>query len=169
MPNKTIYVSDKDVSLFEEAKNIAGEALSSVITRALREFIARNTEKTKGMKEISLKIGKGDAERESRFIGLSLGKWSGLSDDGVWLLEAQIYKTQKGNIAVHLQTGAKATLLTNPRLWRSSGEYLINVKNSELFVGKTPQELKTKLPKELFEIVENIALREENPIEYLDI
>jgi len=169
MPNKTIYVSEKDETLFEEAKAIAGEALSSVISRALREFIARHTHKEKGMKEISVKIGKENAERENRFIGYQLGKWSGFSDDEVWLIEAHIYKTQKGNLAVHLQTIGKATLLTNPRLWKSSGDYLISVKKSELFVAKTAKELKDKIPQRLFEIVENVALREENPVEYLDI
>jgi EXLDI family protein len=169
MPNKTIYVSEKDESLFEEAKSIAGEALSTVISRALREFIARNTEKEKGMKEISVKIGKENTQQEKRFIGYSLGKWSGFSDDEVWWLEAQIYKTQKGSIAVHLETVSKATLLTNPRLWRASGDYLINVKKSELLVGKSVKELQDKLPKSLFEIVENASQRDENPVEYLDI
>src|SRR5262249_55098524 len=144
MGNKTIYVSEKDEKLFEEAKSIAGEALSSVISRALREYITRNSEKAKGMKEISVKVGKENAQQEKRFVGYSLGKWSGFSDDEVWWLEAQIYKTQKGSIAVLLQTVAKATLLTNPSLWKASGDYLINVKKSELFVGKTAQELKGK-------------------------
>ena len=169
MANKTIYVSEKDETLFEEAKTLAGEALSSVISRALREFVARNTQKEKGMKEISIKVGKEEAEQEKRFIGYSIGKWSGFSDDETWLMEAHIYKTQKGNIAVHLQTNAKATLLTNPNLWKSSGDYLINVKKSELIVGKTTKELQSKLPQRLFEIVENVARKDENPIEYLDI
>ncbi len=169
MPNKTIYVSEKDENLFEEAKAIAGEALSSVISRALREFIARNKEKEKGMKEISVKVGKEHAQQEKRFIGYSLGKWSGFSDDEVWWLEAQMYKTQKGSVAVLLQTVAKATLLTNPTLWQSSGDYLINVKKSELFVGKNAAELKAKLPTSLYEIVENSFKKDENPVEYLDI
>jgi EXLDI family protein len=169
MPNKTIYVSEKDENLFEQAKEIAGEALSSVISRALREFIARNTEKEKGMKEIAVKVGKENAQLEKRFIGYPLGKWSGFSDDEVWWLEAQIYKTQKGNVAILLQTVAKATLLTNPTLWKASGDYLINVKKSEFFVAKKAQELKDKLPKDLLEIIENASQRDENPIEYLDI
>lgn len=169
MPNKTIYVSEKDENLFEEAKSIAGEALSSVISRALREFIARNTEKEKGMKEISVKVGKENAQQEKRFTGYSLGKWSGFSDDEVWWLEGQIYKTQKGSIAVLLQTVAKATLLTNPTLWKASGDYLINAKKSEFFVAKKAQQLKGKLPKDLLEIIENASQRDENPVEYLDI
>ena len=51
MPNKTIYVSEQDVSLFEEAKDIAGGALSSVIARALREYVSKHQKKTQGMKQ----------------------------------------------------------------------------------------------------------------------
>ena len=50
MPNKTIYVSEKDATLFEEAKEIAGEALSSVIVRAISEFVSRSREMKKGNK-----------------------------------------------------------------------------------------------------------------------
>ncbi|HEY4876569.1 MAG TPA: hypothetical protein VIH86_13410, partial [Puia sp.] len=63
MGNRTIYVSEKDESLFERAKEIAGEALSSVIARALREYVTRNEEKGKGMKEITVKIGQHDSQR----------------------------------------------------------------------------------------------------------
>ena len=38
MGNKTIYVSEKDEVLFNRAKEIAGEALSSVIARALQRI-----------------------------------------------------------------------------------------------------------------------------------
>src|SRR5487761_902263 len=102
MGNKTIYVSDKDESLFNRAKEIAGEALSSVIARALREYVSRHEEKEKGMKEISVKIGQSNSQREQRFIGQEVGKWSGFSDDKVWLMDAKIYRTQKENWAILL-------------------------------------------------------------------
>src|ERR1700761_2366593 len=102
MSNKTIYVSDKDEPLFERAKELAGEALSSVIARALREFVARHEEKGKGMKEITVKVGQHDSQREQRFIGQEVGKWSGFSDDNEWWMDAKIYITQKGNWAILL-------------------------------------------------------------------
>src|SRR5579864_5631113 len=118
MGNKTIYVSESDEPLFNRAKEIAGEALSSVIARALREYVSRHEEKAKGMKEITVRIGQHNSQREQRFVGQEIGKWSGFSDDKAWLMDAKIYQTQKGNWAILLRHSAKATLLTNPDEWR---------------------------------------------------
>lgn len=169
MPNKTIYVSEKDSSLFEQAKELAGEALSSVIVRALREFITRNQDKKKGMKEITVKIGSNGAEREQRFIGSFVGKWNGFSNDKVWFLKANIYRTQKENWAVFLETVCKASLLTNKKVWKENGDYLVNSKGSELFVGKSPDQLKEQLPKDLYIALVEHDKKYESPIEYLDI
>jgi len=169
MPNKTIYVSEQDASLFEEAKNIAGEALSSVIARALREFVTRHQKKAQGMKEISLMVGKADAEQEKRFIGTQIKSWDGFSDDKVWWMRAVIYKTQKGNWVVHLSTLSKATLLTNKKAWKESGDYLINPGKSELIIGQTIKDFDHKLPHELYFILIGLMEKEEKPVEYLDI
>ena len=169
MPNKTIYVSDNDVALFEGAKTIAGEALSSVIARALREYVSRYEKKEKNMKEISVNVGSHNSLREQRFIGVEIGKWSGLSDDKTWLMNAEIYQTQKGNWAVLLQYSSKATLLTNPRKWEKNAEYLENAAKTELIVGKNLDQLKKELPTSLYSTVESISKKYEVPIEYLDI
>src|SRR5690242_12071557 len=39
MPNKTIYVSDADLSVFDKAQQMAGGNLSSAISQALRRFV----------------------------------------------------------------------------------------------------------------------------------
>lgn len=169
MPNKTIYVSDEDLPLFDEAKTIAGEALSSVIARALKEYVGRNREKAKGMKEIILKVGSHNSEREQRFTGQEVGKWSGFSDDKVWLMDAKIFRTQKGNWAILLSHSTKATLLTNPDAWRKNAEYLENTTKSELIVGQNLNQLKEKLPNLLYATLEDIAKKYETPVEYLDI
>jgi EXLDI family protein len=169
MPNKTIYVRQKDTPLFEQAKEIAGEALSSVIVKALSEFVARNKEKKKGVKEISLKVGIDTAQREQRFMGMRLGDWKGFSNDRQWYLAAAIYRTQKDNWAVFIETICKASLFTNKKAWKENGEYLINPKRSDLLVGKTPEELKKKLPDGLYLSLIEHARHEENPVEYLDI
>jgi EXLDI family protein len=169
MPNKTIYVSEKDESLFNQAKEIAGEALSSVIVRALREYVTRHEEKEKGMREISVKVGQHSSQREQRFIGEEVGKWSGFSDDKVWLMDAVIYQTQKGNWAILLRHSAKATLLTNPKEWKKSGDYLENVTHTELIVENNLTQLIDKLPKSLYATLQDMDKRYENPVEYLDI
>lgn len=169
MSNKTIYVSEKDESLFDRAKEIAGEALSSVIARALREYVSRREEKEKGMLEIAIQIGSHDSKREQRFVGRKIGNWSGMSDDKVWWMEAKIFRTQKDKWAVHLTTVAKATLLTDPKEWKKSGDYLINVHRAELIVADDPQKLQKKIPQALFVLIEDLAEKEERPVEYLDI
>ncbi|MBP6882545.1 MAG: EXLDI protein [Candidatus Levybacteria bacterium] len=169
MPNKTIYVSEKDASLFESAKEIAGEALSSVIVRALSEYVTRYQNKEKGMKEVSIKVGVDGAEREQRFIGSRIGEWSGFSDDKTWYLSATIFKTQKENWVIALETICKASLLTNKMEWKESGDYLTNPKKTELIVGKSPDELRDKLPEDLYLTFIEHAKHEESPVEYLDI
>jgi EXLDI family protein len=169
MPNKTIYVSEQDAPLFDDAKEIAGTALSSVIVQALKEYIARQKKKAKGMQEIKIHVGGEASEREQRFVGMNVGDWKGFSDDKEWWLGATIYRTQKGNWAVHLVTICKASLLTNKKAWKESGDYLINPRHAELFVAKDAEELKPKLPKALFAVVKDLVEKDEKPIEYLDI
>lgn len=169
MPNKTIYVSEQDAPLFDEAKDLAGEALSSVIVRALKEFVSRHKEKAKGMKDVKLMVGKYNAEREVHFIGAVMGEWKGFSDDKEWWMAATIYQTQKSNFAVYLTTVAKATLLTNRKAWKESGDYLLDPRDSELIIGSTLQEFDDRLPSELYQALKHLLEKNENPVEYLDI
>lgn len=169
MPNKTIYVSENDSALFKDAKTLAGGALSSVIVRALREYVSMHQKMAHGMKEISVKVGSHNAQREQRFIGEEVGKWSGLSDDKVWLMNAKIYQTQKGNWAILLQTSSKSTLLTNPNEWEKNAEYLEDEAKTELIVKKNLDGLKEKLPTSLYATIEDISKKYEVPVEYLDI
>lgn len=169
MPNKTIYVSEEDISLFEEAKNIAGEGLSSVISKALKEFVSRSKKRQDGVREISVMVGPKSSEREQRFLGKEVGKWTGFDNGKEWYLSAKIYITQKNNWAVYLTTICRASLLTDKKSWKENGEYLINPKKSELLVAKTFNDLQTKVPQDLYTTVESIAEKETNPVEYLDI
>ncbi len=169
MPNKTIYVSEHDVSLFDEAKDIAGEALSTVIARALREYVSKHQKKAQGMKEISVKVGSHNSQREQRFIGVEIGKWSGFSDDKVWLMDAKMYQTQKGNWAILLRHSSKASLLTNPQEWQKNAEYLENSTKTELIVGENLKQLKEKLPLSLYSTLEDMSKKLDIAVEYLDI
>lgn len=46
MPNKTIYIRDEDMPLFEGAQKLEGESLSALVTRALRGLVSEmQTEK----------------------------------------------------------------------------------------------------------------------------
>lgn len=169
MANKTIYVSKKDEGIFEEAQTIAGEALSSVIARALTEFVARSKERKNGMKEISIKVGTSGSEREQRFVGIQIGKWEGLNDDKSFLQSAKIYLTSKGNVAVLLSTNAKATLLTDHKAWKKNAEYLDMMPAAELFVAEKPEQLEGQIPSKLIKVVQELQAKEKANVEYLNI
>ncbi len=169
MANKTIYVSDKDENVYKEAKEIAGEALSSVISKALREFVDRSKALKGEMREISVGVGSKDAIREQRFIGNQVGKWRGFSRDKEYWQQAKIYETQKGSVAIHLTTVCKANLITNPKDWKKKGEYLQDVSSAELLVAKKPKDLKDKISDDLLKKAEDALKKEEKKIEYLDI
>jgi len=169
MPNKTIYVSQEDESLFEEARQLAGESLSAVIVRALREFVSRQKEKEKSMKEITVLVGPKESTREQRFIGMQVGKWNGVDDNRTWMLEAQVYLTQKKNWAVLLTQNSKVSLVTNPIKWITSGEFLVDPTQSELYVADTPAGFEGKLPAELVAAIVEMEKKTVTPSEFLDI
>ena len=166
MPNKTIYVSEKDIPVFEKAKKIAGEALSSVISHALQEYVARNQAKDRGMQEISIKVGVKKSERELHFVGIQVGeKWTGLSHDNKWRLEATIYLTQKGKWAVYLVTTQNTTFrYPNPWDKLKEGDYFMEAKRADFFVAEKPEEFIGKLPQILIMAIKDIAKNHEKPV-----
>ncbi len=68
-----------------------------------------------------------------------------------------------------LETVYKASLLTNRKEWKESGDYLLNPKRCDLIVGKSPEELKDKLPTDLYNTLTEYSKHDESSIEYLDI
>jgi len=109
MPNKTIYVRDEDVSLFEEAEKLGGDSLSSIIAEALRRFVAVKRAEVQGMQEYTLPVGvlcsQGDDDiRQIRFVGRKLaeadvyhGQTNDRRDRGTVY---QIYQTKAGRVLV---------------------------------------------------------------------
>ncbi|MBU6389360.1 EXLDI protein [Patescibacteria group bacterium] len=169
MATKTIYVSEQDSPVFEEARTVAGENLSSIIVRALREFLARQRQKESGFKEIAVRTGSRSSAREQCFYGTKIGDWRGFSDDRQWWMQAHIYTTQKNNWAVYLIQVCQASLLTDKERWRESGDYLLDSRRSDLLVAAKPEELKDKVPADLFRLLQDLAAHTEHPITYLDI
>jgi EXLDI family protein len=167
MPNKTIYVSEKDEKVFEQAQKLGNDALSAVIVRAIKEFVARNQDRRDGLTEITVQVGLESSGREQKFVGREIGKWQGTDDSKEWWMEAVLYKTQKDNLAVWLTTVAKAELLIHgAKNWL---DWADNPRRSELLVGKTVAELKDKLPAALSSTLEDLTARDEAEVEYLDI
>ena len=169
MPTKTIYVSEQDSPVFEEAREVAGETLSSIIVRALREFLARQRQKESGLKEVSVRTGSPTSGQEQRFYGSKAGDWRGFSDDQEWWMQAEIYRTQKENWAVLLTQVCKASLLTDKKRWRASGDYLLASRRSDLLVASSLEDMQDKVPSDLLRTLHDLAARTEQPVTFLDI
>ena len=168
MANKTIYVSNKDENVYKEAQRIAGEALSSVISRSLKEFIDRSKALKGEMREISVNVGPKENTREQRFIGNQIGKWKGFSQAKEYWQTAKIFETQKGNLFVLLTTVCKASVITKTKDL-DNDELSKDESSTEALVVKNPKELEGLVSEELINKIKELLKKEEKKIEYLDI
>ncbi len=110
MPNKTIYVKDSDLEVFEKAEKLGGENLSATIAEALRRFVAAEEARQKGYQEVELEVGlwpdKGDDDtRKVKFFGRLLaegrqytGQLGSRDDRGI---DYELYQTKAGKIVIH--------------------------------------------------------------------
>ncbi|WP_240984056.1 EXLDI protein [Acididesulfobacillus acetoxydans] len=112
MPNKTIYVSDGDLPIFERAQELAGENLSATIAGALRRYVENAEARAKGLEEIIVKVGKVAITRK-RFWGKLLAKGHVADDAAKKQLWYKIYQTAKGAFAV--------SITSHPKWWYSDG------------------------------------------------
>jgi hypothetical protein len=102
--NKTIYVKDEDVEIWDRAKELAGEKLSPVIMQALRAYVLEQEGKQRGVERIEIRY------RDAKDNGLPKAKafW------GQWIYSAAkplsfsdenyyyaIAITAKGNIVIY--------------------------------------------------------------------
>ncbi len=75
VPNKTIYVSDGDLPLYQRAQELAGGNLSSAIAKALRRFVDTAEGLSEGYEEITVRVGIGRG-RKVRFTAVLVGEFS---------------------------------------------------------------------------------------------
>ena len=69
MPNKTIYVADDDLPVFQRAQELVGGNLSSTVVSALRRLIELEEGREAGFEEVVLQVGR-DGVRQVRFQGV---------------------------------------------------------------------------------------------------
>ena len=98
MPNKTIYVADTDLPLFERAQELAGGNLSAAIAQALRRYVMEDTNESG---EVTIKVGAGGAYTKKRFRGHQVGKQVVVGPHGARKILYRVYQTEKGRLAVH--------------------------------------------------------------------
>ena len=109
MPNKTIYVKDSDVELWNEAEQLAGESMSAFIADALRSHVAiarRRKELGDQMERITIDMS--DKYGERTWTAGFTGTWLVYPDDDSRTAEEGwdsgvawgVALTQKNRIAV---------------------------------------------------------------------
>lgn len=101
MPNKTIYIADADVPLYEKAQKLAGDNLSAAIAHALRVFVEREEARQGSYEEITIKVGRGHPYIQQQFRGRLLAKRHIKLANEARILIMNVYQTAKGRFAVY--------------------------------------------------------------------
>jgi EXLDI family protein len=173
MPNRTIYVADADLPIFERAQQLAGGNLSATIAAALRRFVEREEARRAGFEEIKVKVGK-VARVYKRFWGRLLLRGNMHRPDDCKQVIYQVYQTPKGKLAVYVrefpdweawQYWTRAERRQKEwTCWPQDYDYRLEIYDE-------PQQMRGQVPSELYEAVCQAlkAENEEDGIEFLDI
>jgi EXLDI family protein len=104
MPNKTIYVAEDDLSIFEQAQALAGDSISATIIQALRQFVERQEAIMQGYRTIDLAVGTITTSRK-QFTGRLIAQAKQQHREGGAVLNKyEVYQTPKGNLVVYLKS-----------------------------------------------------------------
>jgi EXLDI family protein len=176
MPNKTIYVSDDDLPLYQRAQELAGGTLSAAISAALRRFVEVEDGRKQGYDEIIVRVGPG-LGRKQRFSGLLLAEMERSGNERTETY--RVYQSRTGKFVVHLQR-SEAHVNTGPNAekwntgWRAwIGDWSANQSwttipaDSSLRIAESLDELREMIPAELYDLVADVV--HQPKIEDLDI
>src|SRR5262249_35148350 len=97
MPNKTIYVADADLPLYERAQALAGGNLSAAIATALKRYVSEPGEE-RG--EMVVTVTEDGAPVKKRFRGQLIVERRVRKPDGAQTVSYRLYRTEKGRYAV---------------------------------------------------------------------
>ena len=100
MPNRTIYVADTDLPVFEKAQELAGDNLSATIAQALRRFVESEEAREGGYEEITVRVGKGRPFMQKQFRGRKLATRRLHIAQEARLLTLVAYQTVHGRFAL---------------------------------------------------------------------
>ena len=161
MPNKTIYVSDGDLSLFQRAQDIAGGNLSAAISSALRRYVDVEKGREEGYDEISVRVGlkSGKSGRKVRFSGILVGEWFNPSASRAEVY--RVYRGRTGKYVIHIERQPDWWVLdaegkpAGKWSWLGLGNYTYGSipGESTIEVVDSLEALKDKLPPDLYEMV----------------
>lgn len=172
MPNKTIYVSESDLALFQRAQDLTGGNLSAAITKALRRLVELEEGRLEGFDEITVRVGTGKG-RLQRFQGVLLVQWGRSTSSRVD--QYRVYRARSGKFAVHLErskdyvhSAGKDGQLTGWRKHFAPDQQWGEIPAmSTLEVFDDLASMRSAIPAELFTLVEANAQQPE--VEDLDI
>lgn len=175
MPNKTIYVADDDLPLYQHAQELAGGSLSAAIALALRRFVEVEEAREGGNETITLQVGSG-AGHKVRFSGVLLGEWS--RSTGQQLEVFQVYRTRTGKFALHVRRSPEWNWMLEAEIKRGSGGWLgylgldprrwgLTEGEASLEVVSSLAELRGKIPGEFYDLI--AAAPDRPTVEDLDI
>jgi len=172
VPNKTIYVSDGDLPLYARAQELAGGNLSSAIAKALRRWVDTAEGLDGGFEDVTVRVGLG-AERKVRFVAVLVGEWVDTSAKRVDAYH--LYRGRTGKFVVHVERSPDWWAVDaegKPAGWRGwigvgDVRYGAVPKESTIEVVDTLDQLRGKVPQELFDMAERAA--RQPTIEDLDI
>ena len=111
VPNKTIYVADADLPVFERAQELTGDNLSATIVRALRRLVDIEEGRTEGFEEITVRVGTG-AGRRQRFVGVLLVEWSRSTSEREETY--RVYRSRSGKYVLHLKRSSESVWTAGP-------------------------------------------------------
>jgi EXLDI family protein len=173
VPNKTIYVSDGDLSLYQRAQELAGGNLSAAIAKALRRFVDVEEGRLEGYDEVTVRVGLGSG-RKVRFSAVLVGEWMDTTPQGR-AEHFRVYRGRTGKYVLHIERSPQFWMVDSegkPAGWRGhlgigDVRYGSHPRESTLEVFASLEELRPKVPPELYEMVARSA--QQPAVEDLDI
>jgi EXLDI family protein len=106
MPNKTIYVSDSDLPLFERAQSLADGNLSAAIAQALREYVrAAEVARLHQYDSVTVSVGPAGSRRKKRFTAVCLARGQHSVGPAGPMEEMVAYQTAGGRLAIYRRVG----------------------------------------------------------------
>ena len=157
VPNRTIYVSEDDQSLYQRAQELAGGNLSSAISTALKRYVELEDARAAGFDDVTVKVGVG-AGRKVRFSGVLIGEW--FNSKGERFEHYRVFRGPK-RFALHIDRtqvfemrDAEGNPLTGWRAWTGIGMASGGGKPADatLDIFDTLEELRDRVPAELYEM-----------------
>lgn len=138
MPNKTIYVSEGDLPLFDRAQELCGGNLSGAIAAAVREYAdAAEQVIRRQYRTVTVQVGPPGGRRRQRFTAVLLAEWPQPSDAGGLVGMFSAFLTVRERYAVYRRTRD----LTDGTDADDQGEAVLDVYDSlDALAAHTPPE-----------------------------